>query len=242
MAADQRPGHEDVFSASRTARCGGEDHPSTWGPNSSGLHEDGVDVTPPPVRFVREGAVQQGRKRVSAYKWRRDMARAVRHREKTRQEEQEFVGGAPGVPSTREGEEEELASTTANSISDLAASVAAIYLGMLNKKIERSHQLARLEKPQILQTALSLLVRFKHPNGNDILYPRSKTVDRVYLESNGIPTHDILALYQLVGEVVPRRGLVLDLEEEYKDLVGMYGRKAFDPAKKHPQCYYVARW
>lgn len=102
--------------------------------------------------------------------------------------------------------------------------------------MHRSLQLARLEDPPVLTTALRHLVRVGHKEGGRITFPVMEAVDRIHLKSLNLPT-SFGELLRLIHEVFHRRGEVFDIEEIYKQAVRAYGKMAFEPTKSYPDCY-----
>lgn len=99
-----------------------------------------------------------------------------------------------------------------------------------------SMQLARLEEPSVLTTALRHLVRIGHPNGGRITFPVMEAVDRIYLKTMSLPTSHG-ELQGLVFEVFHRRGEIFNIDDIYKQAVRAHGRTEFDPRKPSPECY-----
>lgn len=161
---------------------------------------------------------EQKQKHRSPSKIKRDAARVAKMRQ------------AWHPPST-----EEVATQTEDERAGAVAPIRDVDPRPIYQSMERSLQLARLEEPSVLTTALRHLVRVGHANGDKITFPVMEAVDRIHLKSMNLPTaHG--ELLTLVHEVFCRRGEVFDIEEIYKQAVKAHGRIAYDFTKPWPEC------
>lgn len=93
--------------------------------------------------------------------------------------------------------------------------------------VEENMRLARLENEKNLNTALRLVTRTLHPQGQTICFPQSEQTDRMILKTDNLPT-DGTKLCDLLRKVFTRRGEVFDIDKTWRDFAKAYGRVYFE--------------
>lgn len=99
--------------------------------------------------------------------------------------------------------------------------------GMDYTMVEENMRLARLENEKTLNTALRLVTRALHPQGQTICFPQSEQTDRMILKTDNLPT-DGTKLCDLLRKVFTRRGEVFDIDKTWRDFVKAYGRVYYE--------------
>lgn len=193
---------------------GGQDTPQTEMKAS-----DGCSILWRPIAFIREGVVALDQCLRRPHRRQRDQERGVRHHMRMRGLRAEAPPFVPEGGETNEGlvSEDHQAPTPA-----LLEEPASIY-----QDLERTYALARLENPANLRTAVQLVLREQHPQGHHICFRDTTFQMQMALAGNGLPTSPE-RLRELVEMAAQRRGISLDWEREYREVVVALGRRTFD--------------
>lgn len=114
-------------------------------------------------------------------------------------------------------------------------------VGMDYALVEENMRLARLETEKNLNTALRLVTRLMHPEGDAICFPQSEQTDRMTLKTDNLPT-DGAKLCDLLRKVFTRRGEVFDIDKTWRDFTKAYGRVYFDWHQKGKDSLVYTRY